>query len=166
MRCRSRVTCWFPQRRTYSLQSPSGPFVYGTTQVEERETHLGTIVFPSREQILQMGVLTHTDLQGTWSELLCPSHPKAGIASCSVLLHLCVFWRYRTVSSSPGGEQDMFRNLFDFPGVVSGDFVSEVFGSTVPAKQMFTGRLLVVPSLLSKSFFTCPRFYVSRHTLG
>ena len=23
MRCRSRVTCWFPQRRAYSLQSPS-----------------------------------------------------------------------------------------------------------------------------------------------
>ena len=27
-------------------------------------------VFPSREQILQMGVLTHTELQDTWSELL------------------------------------------------------------------------------------------------
>ena len=38
--------------------------------MEERETHLGTIVFPSREQILQMGVLTHTELQDTWSELL------------------------------------------------------------------------------------------------
>ena len=43
------------------------------------------------------------------------------------------------MSSSPGGEQDMFRNLCDFPGVASGDFVSEVFGSTVPAKQMFIG---------------------------
>ena len=36
------------------------------TQVEVRETHLGTIVFPSREQILQVGVLTHTELQDTF----------------------------------------------------------------------------------------------------
>ena len=43
--------------------------------MEERETHLGTIVFPSREQILQMGVLTHTELQDTWSELLSVAVP-------------------------------------------------------------------------------------------
>ena len=56
----------------------------------------------------------------------------------------------------------MFRNLCDFPGVASGEFVSEVFGYTVPAKQMFTGRHLVVPTWVSKRFITCLRFYVSR----
>ena len=46
----------------------------------------------------------------------------------------------------------MFRNLCDFPGVASGEFVSEVFESTVPAKQMLTGRHLVVPTWVSKRF--------------